>query len=223
MKNIFLALTILIVSTSCANLHIEKRRYNRGFHVGFTKKYQSKKEVKEKEALSFDPIDAFTPETIDSELILESHQPIVDSIQVSAETQPLVSAEIPEEAAVDGNQRKLLKQADKKANTKSDRAQKTRTSPTLKVNKSETIGHWGSNFNTLSSADSRGSRDVDWGSILQLLLILLIIGIMIAKLLLTGVSVGIVILGVVIVAGVMVLVAWCMSEFLDWGLSMFGF
>ena len=222
MKNIFLALVILIVSTSCANLHIEKRRYNRGFHVGFTKKYQSKKEVKEKEALSLVPIDAFTPQTIGNELILESHQPIVDSIQVNTETQPLVSAEIPKETVAKSNQ-KVVSIEVRATSANTHRIQKTRTSPTLKVNKSETIGHWGSNFNTLSSADSRGSRDVDWGSILQLLLILLIIGIMIAKLLLNGVSVGIVILGVVIVAGVMVLVAWCMSEFLDWGLSMFGF
>ena len=223
MKNIFLALVILIVSTSCANLHIEKRRYNRGFHVGFTKKYQSKKEVKEKEALSLVPIDAFTPQTIGNELILESHQPIVDSIQVSTETQPLVSAEIPEEAAVDGNQRKLLKQTDKMANAKSDRVQKTRRFVTPRVIENKTIGNWGSNFKKLSSAESRRSDDVDWRFLGWLLLGVVLVGLIITGFIFAGTSVGIIIILSIIAASLLIFILWCINEFLNWCMSIFDY
>ncbi len=222
MKNIFLALVILIVSTSCANLHIEKRRYNRGFHVGFTKKYQSKKEVKEKEALSFDPIDAFTPETIGNELILVSHQPIVDSIQVSTETQPLVSAEMPMETVVKSNQSRLSNQADRKANTKSDRVQKTRRFVTPRAIENKTTRHWGSNIKKLSSAESRGSGDVDWDVWLPILIGAAVIGLITAIILFAGPLTGYILMAIlgVILATVFV---WIMVEFFSWCMSIFDY
>lgn len=224
MKNIFLALTILIVSTSCANLHIEKRRYNRGFHVGFTKKNQSKKEVKEKEELRLEPIGAFTSETIDIELILVSHQPIVHSIQVSTESTQLAGqTEIPEGSAADSNQRKLLNQTDRKSITKSDRVQKTGRFVTPRVIENKTTGHWGSNFKKLTSAESRGSDDVDWRFLGWLLLVVVLVGLVIAGFIFAGTSVGIIIILAIIAASLLIFILWCISEFLNWCMSIFDY
>jgi hypothetical protein len=43
MRQLFLLLSILLISTACSNFHMEKRRYNKGFHISFSKNRANEK------------------------------------------------------------------------------------------------------------------------------------------------------------------------------------
>ncbi|MDG1331409.1 MAG: hypothetical protein P8P74_03720 [Crocinitomicaceae bacterium] len=43
MRKFILLLSILFISTACSNFHMEKRRYNKGFHISFNKRHLKEK------------------------------------------------------------------------------------------------------------------------------------------------------------------------------------
>ena len=55
MRQLLLVLSVLFLSTACSNFHMEKRRYNKGFHISFNKNRLKKNtDSNEKETLAED-------------------------------------------------------------------------------------------------------------------------------------------------------------------------